>query len=176
MQGYLSLKKLKRTGRLALPYVILALFMMINLINLPFSSTGAVKPYLIVSFIYYWAIYRPTIIPPLLCFLLGVLMDILSGTPIGLHAFIFVGVQWLIRDQRRFLMGQPYGTIWAVFGLVCVACGAWQWGLLGLTQLSWPSPLFGLISIAMSLVLFPFISLLLNAIHRILPVASRSFP
>jgi rod shape-determining protein MreD len=176
MQDVISLKKIENTGRFALPYLVLFLFTIFNLIHLPLPYTGLSKPYFILIFIYYFAIYRPTLIPPLFCFILGVIVDTLSGVPIGLNAFIFVGVQWIVSDQRRFLTGQPYITIWAVFVLVCIACGAWQWGLLGLTQLEWSSPIPGMVSIAISLFIFPFATLLLNFIHRILPVASGQLP
>lgn len=169
-------KKLRKAGYLFMPYLLLSIFLLLNLINIPISYAREINPYFVLMVIYYWSIYRPTLVPPVLCFTAGLLLDILSGVPLGLNAFIFVGAQWLVRDQRRFLMGQPYMTVLAVFGLVAITCGLWQWGLMGLTHMNWSLPVSGALSVIGSILLFPPVSLLLNFIHRMLPVASRSFP
>ena len=173
MTGLVMPKKLENLLRLMVPHVLLLVLLLLSLVNLPLPYVGTVKPYLVLMAVYYWSIYRPTLVPPLLCFLMGMLLDIISGVPMGLNAFILVGVQWLVRDQRRFLMGQPYMTTWLVFGLVSLACGVWQWGLLGLVNFKWAHPLPGLVAVALSILLFPLVTLLLNLTHRILPVASR---
>jgi rod shape-determining protein MreD len=172
MMESVSSKKIKMAGRLMLPQLLLVFLLLISLVSLPIPYASPVKPYLVLMAIYYWSIYRPTIIPPLLCFVIGVLLDILSGTPPGLNAFILVGVHWIVRDQRRFLTGQPYITIWAVFGLVAFICGTWQWALLGLINLQWGSPIPGITAILLTVFLFPFVTLILNLVHRILPATS----
>jgi rod shape-determining protein MreD len=144
-------------------------------VSLPLSSLDVVKPQLVIMGIYYWAIYRPTLVPPSFCFVIGLLLDLLSGMPPGMNALIFVLIQWIVRDQRRFLMGQPYVTIWAVFGLVAMASALMQWGLYGLVNMNWPAPAPVLLGVLVSMLLFPLVTLLLVLTHRILPVASRAY-
>jgi rod shape-determining protein MreD len=173
MISVIRLRNLENFVRLLIPYLFLVLLVVLSVIKLPVPQIGEVKPYLVLMAIYYWSIYRPTLIPPLSCFLIGLIIDILSGVPLGLNAFILVGTHWIVRDQRRFLTGQPYITIWAGFGLVAIASCAWQWGLIGLIKLNWGSAVPGLITVVLSLFMFPFITLLLNLTHRLLPIASR---
>ena len=161
--------------RLAVPQVLLLVLLLLNLMALPLPYAGMVKPALVMMAVYYWAIYRPTLVPPWLCFMTGLLMDIISGMPPGLNALILVAVQWLVRDQRRFLMGQPYITIWAVFGFVMTAAALLQWVLFGLAQ-GWAPLLPVAAAVLLSLFLFPIVTLLLVFTHRLLPVASRSYP
>ena len=149
--------------------------LLVNVVALPLLPVGAVKPPLVLMAVYYWAIYRPTLLPPSLCFAAGLLMDILSGMPLGINALVLVMTQWIVRDQRRFLMGQPYGTIWAVFGLVSVVSVFLQWGLYGLAQAHWAPILPALGGALLGLFLFPFVTLLLIITHRMLPVASRPY-
>ncbi|MBU0800423.1 MAG: rod shape-determining protein MreD [Alphaproteobacteria bacterium] len=161
--------------RLAVPQLLLLLLLILNLMALPVPYAGPVKPMLVMMAVYYWSIYRPTLLPPWLCFIVGLLMDILSGMPPGVNAFILVALQWLVQDQRRFLMGQPYVTIWAVFGLVMGGAALAEWVLLGLV-LGWAALTPVLAAVLLSLFLFPFVTLLLVFTHRLLPVASRTYP
>ncbi len=169
----LSFNKAENAGRLLVPHLLLLALLLMNITALPLLPTGAVKPQFVLMAVYYWAIYRPTLLPPVFCFMIGLVMDVLSGMPPGINALILVMTQWLVRDQRRFMMGQPYSTIWAVFGLVCILALGIQWALYGLVHMHW-SPLLPVFSGGLlSMLLFPFITLLLVAAHRMLPVASR---
>lgn len=169
-------RKIKTGWQMMLPYLLLSVFLLLNLINIPLSAGHETDPYFVLMAIYYWAIYRPGLVPPLLCFLTGLLLDALSGVPLGLNAIILVGTQWAIRRQRRFLTGQPYITVMAGFAVIALGSGLLQWALIGLAHMDWGLPLSGLLSAGISILVFPLVSLLLNFIHRMLPVASRSFP
>jgi rod shape-determining protein MreD len=171
-----SLKKLETAARLLIPQLVLFFFLLIGLISWPVAGMSAIKPQLVLMVVYYWAIYRPTLVPPALCFCCGILIDMLSGAPIGTNAIILVALQWLVRDQRRFLMGQPYMTIWAVFCLVALAASLGQWSLSGLSLMRWPDIRPVLASAGVTTFLFPPVTMLLVSIHKILPVASRVYP
>lgn len=176
IQQDFTFKAVENALRLIVPHLLLLALLLLSVTSLPFLPTGAVKPQFVLMAVYYWAIYRPTLLPPSYCFILGLLMDILTGMPPGINALILVVTQWVVRDQRRFLMGEPYVTIGAVFGLVAVLSIFIQWGLYGLTQLYWGDlwPVFS--GALVSLFLFPFVTLLLVIVHRILPVASHPYP
>lgn len=169
-----SFRRLEETGRLLMPHFLLVSLLMLCVMTLPFLPAGAMKPQLVLMAVYYWAIYRPTLLPLVYCFTLGVLIDVLTGMPVGINALILVLTHWIVRDQRRFLMGQLYSTIWAVFGFVAIASIFVQWALCGLVNLHW-GPLLPVFTGALvSMFLFPFITLLLVITHRMLPVASRT--
>lgn len=161
--------------RLAVPQLLLFVLLALNLMTLPIPYAGSVKPMLVMMAVYYWSIYRPTLVPPWLCFCVGLLMDILSGMPPGLNAFILVALQWLVRDQRRFLMGQPYITIWAVFGFVMTTTALIEWVLFGIA-FGWAPIIPVAAAVLLSLFLFPLVTLLLVFTHRMLPTASRTYP
>jgi len=168
-----SLKQFEVLLRLMVPYVVLAALVLVSQVKFPIASASLIKPYLILMFIYYWSIYRPTLVPPSLCFAVGLLVDSLSTLPLGLNAIIFIAVRWIMSDQRRFLMGQPYTTVWAVFAFVVLAVCLSQWALLGFVQGAWAPLTEHLVVAAVSLFVFPFISLLLVGVHKILPVSTR---
>lgn len=171
----LSFKGLENALRLMVPMIFLAFLFMLSVVALPIPDIGHIKPAYILMTIYYWSIYRPTLMPPWICFLVGLLLDLLSNLTPGVNAVIFTLVQWVVRDQRQFLMGQPYIVIWFVFAFVTAIAHMMQWGMYGLVGLHWAPLLPVAISMAATFLLFPVISLILILIHRVLPDTQRVF-
>lgn len=158
------------------PQALLFVLLLLNIASLPLPNADAVKAHLVLMAVYYWAIYRPTLIPPAFCFAIGLVIDLVAHLPMGLNAVVLLLVQWLVRDQRRFLMGQPYVVIWAVYGLVALSASMLQWVLYGVFNMHW-APVMPILSGALiSLLLFPFVTMLLVFTHRLLPVESRVYP
>ena len=174
IQQDFSLKKIEDYGRLFIPHMLLLILFILNITALPSLIPGySLKPQFVLMAVYYWAIFRPTLLPPSFCFLLGLLMDMLTGMTPGVLALVFVITHWIARDQRRFLMGQPYLTNLAVFGVLASLSTIMQWGLYGLAHMRWDDLLPSMSSALASTLLFPFVTLLLVFTHRMLPVASR---
>lgn len=161
--------------RSAIPQCVLVCFLFLPLIVLPFPHTDYIKPQFMLMGIYYWAIYRPVSVSAPFCFVLGLATDLLTGAVPGIHAILFVLLQWSIRDQRRFLMGQPYITLWAVFGVVVLAVSSLQWMLFGLAASAWSSFLPVFVNSLVSFLIFPLITIMLVSVHRLLPVASHGY-
>ena len=161
--------------RLSLVHAFLFVLLVLNMMALPLPFMGDLNPAWALIAIFYWSVYRPTLVPPALCFGAGIAIDLLSGGIIGLNAFIFVVVQLLVRSQRRFLMGQPYVMTWLVFGLMVLSIGLIQWGMQSIAQARILDVLPVMISALASFFIFPYISLLLNGLHRLLPVARMPY-
>ncbi len=161
-------------ARKFLPYSLIVLLLLLNCMSVPFVMGGGIKAPLFLMGLYYWSIYRPTLIPPWMAFAAGMVADLLGGLPVGLSAAIFVLVQWSISDQRRFLMGQSFVMIWFGFFLLSTFTGLLQWLVFGLINLHWPSikPLF--FSILLGQALFPLVNILLHWTHKFLPSGGGS--
>jgi rod shape-determining protein MreD len=170
----LSIKGFENGLRLLVPMALLAVLFLLSVTALPVPHAGPVKPAFILMAVYYWSIFRPTLMPPSLCFFTGLLLDIMSGLPLGVNAIIFTLVQWIVRDQRRFLMAQAYVTTWAVFILVALGATFLQWGLYGLIRLHWSPVAPVLISAGATALLFPVVTFFLILSHRALPVSQKS--
>ncbi len=157
------------TVRIIIAYAFMAVLFILNIIAISFPLTGAIKVPLFLMGIYYWAIYRPTLLPIWVVFLVGCVMDLLSGLPIGMNALVFVAAQWVISGQRRFLTGQSFMMIWIGFGLLSFVSAFIQWGIFGLTQLHWFSIDVFLASNLFGIALFPAVCIILHFTHKLLP-------
>ncbi len=174
MSDFFSSQNITWFRYLALAQMIIFLLFLLGLISYSISYSDAVRPYFIVICIYFWSIYRPTLLSPAYVFILGLLFDFILNYPVGLHAMLFVIVQWVIRDQRLFFLGQPYVIVWIGFAFTCFMVMFSEWlffTVLNENVFGFSGILFGTL---ISTLMFPMITLLFNIIYRILPPVSQS--
>lgn len=150
-------------------YALIASFFILDVIALPSPfNVLMVIPFLNVM-IYYWAAYRPTLLPSPVVFIMGLLADIMAGTPLGLTAVLLVLVHWAISDQRTFLSGQSFPMVWLVFIVVNGAVVLAQWLVIGLVSWGWSSVLSLSPQVIAAVVAFPLLFIILHLAHKILP-------
>ncbi len=167
-------EKLNDIIRYAFAYFAIFCLLLMDVIALPEPlDIFRLVPFLVIA-IYFWSIHRPTIAPPVLVFILGVLVDIISGTPIGLNAVIFVLLQWAIASQRAFLSAQSFMILWLVFTTINAGILLVQWFILGLVQFDWTSLSHVLTQAIAGMIAYPFVIGVLYFAHKMLP--SMNFP
>lgn len=176
MSDFAGFETLNWTLRLVLAQCVTLFILCLSLVSFSIPLTGEVRPHLLLAAIFYWSVYRPTLIPPWYVFVLGLLVDVLSGIPLGLNAFILVAVHWVVRTQRVYLMGQSFLGLWMGFAVTCFLSFSAQWSLFVLVTQSLVPAGPSLASAALTILVFPLVSLFLVLIHRILPVASKPLP
>ena len=159
-------KILNRIARWGLTLLVIFVLFLFSSVPLEFFNLGEIRPAFMLIAVYYMTILRPSIISPLLIFLIGIALDLISSFPLGLNAFILVSVQWLVRGQRKFLLSQSFKIIWASFFLIASASGIIQWLALSLFNFSLYSIKPVLFSALLSSFLFPLIALPLYYIHK----------
>jgi rod shape-determining protein MreD len=70
--------------------------------------------------IVYWTLVRPRSMKLSVVFMLGLLTDIVTFVPFGIHAAIFIIAQKILKKQRRFLIGQGFWVLWVAYALLSV--------------------------------------------------------
>lgn len=155
--------------RFGLAYALIGVFFIFNTIALPYPVFGLAKVSVFLIALYYWSVYRPTLIPAWLAFVFGVCMDVLMGVPLGMHPIIFLVVQSQVSLQRRYITSQNFLMIW--FGFLLVVCleQFLKWIVLGVFSSSMFPILPMAIVIALSMGLFPLLYIVLYLTHRVLP-------
>ncbi len=161
------------TARLIVVYALIGVLFVLNVTAISYPFAGVFQAPFIIMAIYYWSVFRPTLLPFWLVFAAGIVYDLLSATPLGITAFIFVATRWLVFDQRRFLMGQPFIMVWSGFGIVLLLVLLTEWLLFGVVQESFSSLTPVWISLLLGICLFPLVSIILHLSHKLLPGHNR---
>lgn len=162
-------------ARFCVVYLLMLILLIFNMIFFYTPLSISIEAPLILMVVYYWSIYRPILLPPLLVFLTGLCVDLISGYPVGLSSFLFLISRQVISEQRLFLAGQPFLVIWLGFILLSLCIAFLQWFLFGLINFYWLSLMPTIISSLFGILFFPVIFVLLNLSHRILPDASDQY-
>jgi len=155
-------------GRFMATFAVLFCLLVLSAFPFKIGHFGEIRPSFILMAIYYWAIMRPSTLPPAAAFAVGIVVDLMGAFPLGLNALTFVVVQWVTRAQRKFLLGQSFVVIWMGLMLVTLGAGLLQWLLYSV--FNWHFDLSSIIPILMSVVMtsaiFPLIVLPLSAFNR----------
>lgn len=162
-------EEIETIGRFCVPYIIMFMLFILNIIFITSSEVSDLNIPLTVMAIYYWSIYRPMIIPPMLVFAAGVCFDALSGWPIGISSVIFLLLRQGVSSQRVFLTSQPFIVIWLGFTGAIIVTLFLQWLIFGLIYWQWSPITTSALTIIASVLMFPLISLAMHLSHKLLP-------
>lgn len=159
----------------ALPAVFLTLvFALVSMRSFELSSLITLQLLLILHPIYYWTLFRATLFPAWLAFLLGFAIDLVAGKLLGLNAFLLVFASMVIGRQRRYLLSQPFAAQWAGFLLLCLAAESIRWLIMGAVTMTIFSPASALTSALCNAALYPLTSLVMaGALTLISPHKTR---
>ncbi|MFP4386189.1 MAG: rod shape-determining protein MreD [Alphaproteobacteria bacterium] len=150
-------------------YLLIFVFFLLNSISIASPILTTIDIPFMIMVLYYWSIYRPTLIPPWLVFATGICFDLLSGWPVGLHAFIYLLLRHVVVYQRLFMTGQPFAVVWIGFMIVGLVSLSLEWFLLGLTRFYWSGLEPVILASFVAILLFPLIAVVLHFSHKVLP-------
>lgn len=112
------------------PVVATLVLMLLTVVPTHLPGFASVTPVLQLMGVYYWAIFRPDLLPAWSAFLIGLLYDILSGTPLGINALVLLLVQGVAAGQRKFFLGKSFAVAWWAFGLLIAGAQGLSWLLV----------------------------------------------
>ena len=122
-----SLGAVGNLARRIVPGLTILLLVLLAHLHLPFPFYAEVVPALPLMGIYYWAVFRPDLMPPIVIFAIGLFQDALIGAPFGLSAMVYLLAHGFVRSQRRFLVGKPFWIFWGGFAIIAPLTGALTW-------------------------------------------------
>lgn len=153
----------KWLGLTALLSLVLLALLPYFLVQIP--ALAGLSPWLLAIGVFYWALFRPNHFMVSESFALGLLQDILSGTPLGLQAFGMVALHALVAGQRPSVAGWPFLLVWLAFALNSFLVLSLQAGLIAL--LGATPALWTLLVWLVTLLCFPTVFALLHRLERL---------
>lgn len=110
--------------------LLMLIILMVLPYNLPLISD--IMPFLTLIGVYYWSVFKPEYLPIWIVFILGVLQDILMGSPLGLMPLLLIIVQQFIFFQGRQFLERDFLFNWFVFVMLAMGFGIMSWGISSL--------------------------------------------
>ena len=135
------------------------LFLIIIMI-LPYNIVfiGDIMPFLTLIGVYYWSVFKPELLPVSTVFVLGLLQDILLGSPLGLMSLLLVVVQQFIFYQGRQFLERDFLFNWVVFVMLVIGFGILSWAIASLYMREFLDYLSVLGQILLTIAFYPIIT------------------
>ncbi len=70
--------------------------------------------------IFFWAMARSKMMPPIVVFAIGLIQDLLTGGPLGLWSFSYLFAYAIMTTQSDAFSGRGSSMLWAGFGLMVI--------------------------------------------------------
>ncbi len=131
----------------------------------PLVVSAPVMPDLGLLAVFVWASFQPRLMPAWLAFLLGVISDLVSGTPLGVGATLLPLVAVAVRLVDARFAEHRYAFDWLFAAVLIVVAAVVEWRLLAVAGVEGPlSPL--LIRAATTVLAYPAVVALAARVER----------
>jgi rod shape-determining protein MreD len=167
-------RRLDITARCSFPGATTALLLLLAAGPLGLPGQAELQCALVLGCVFFWSLFRPASLPPLLVFGLGVLSDLLGYSPIGVSVLVLLLVHGLAMLWRRELAQQGFLLLWLAFVAVAAGAAALQWALTSLLtfQLLPAGP--AVFQAVLSAGLYPLLAVVLARAHATVAEPARA--
>ncbi len=161
-------RRLDMAARRGFPGSTTALLLLVTAAPLGVPGQAELQASIALACVFFWSLFRPASMPPVVVFAVGLLVDLLGYAPPGVGVLSLLIAHGLALRWRRVLVRQGFLLVWLAF--VCVAAGtaALQWALTSLLTFRLLPPGPGLFQAAIGAGLYPALATLLTRAHHTL--------
>jgi rod shape-determining protein MreD len=149
------------------PAITAILFAILEVVPTGIPGFENVTPAFAMMAVFYWSLYRPDLVPVTAVFAVGLLLDILSGGPIGINALIMLGVYGVVLTQRPAFLGKPFFVAWLGFVVIAGVAVFLHWLLSCLLALQLLPIGKAIGQFVLTAVVFPLVAWMLVRVHRL---------
>jgi rod shape-determining protein MreD len=167
-------RRLDALARHAFPVTSTVLLMLAS--NAPFGipDQAILLPAVAVVAVFFWSLFRPSGMPPLAVFAIGLLLDLLGWLPIGTGVMVLLSVHAFCRRWRRGLAHQGFLAIWLAFAGFAVGAAALTWMMVALLELRLPPFGPAAFQAVLTTALYPVLAIPFAHAHRDLAAPERA--
>jgi len=160
------LQRMDNTARRFVPFGVTLILMLFAMTPTYIPGFSHVTPMYALMAVYFWSIYRPDLLGYGATFGIGILEDLLAGTPLGSGALILLLCQRVVFHQQKFFNNKPFGIIWLAFALVAAGAAGLRWICVGLVATGGFTPVGqSLTAYLMTVAMYPVIGWFLAKAH-----------
>ena len=115
------LQRIDGAARRSTPLAITLLIVVLAVVPLRLPDYVVFTPRFALMAVFYWSVHRPDLMRPWGAFAVGLLDDILGGTPLGLNALVLLLVHAGLVAQQKNFHGKPFALVWCGFAFAALA-------------------------------------------------------
>lgn len=162
-----ALAQLDRALKRGLPLGLTFIFVVLSVVPMPVPEYSVLAPSVALMSVYYWTVHRPDLFPAWGAFAVGLFDDVLSGSPLGVNAFVLLLAHFSIVAQHKVFRGKAFWLVWAAFGFVALGAQILTMVIGLLLKGAFPDPLVTLAQLALTVSLYPVATAVLGRVQRI---------
>jgi rod shape-determining protein MreD len=159
-------KKLEIALWASLPGAITLALMLFYLIPKHISGLGNVMPLLPLIPVYFWGLHQRKEVPYWFVFLLGLIMDTVTGLPLGLTSLLYVFFLALLHAQFKYIYKEGFIIKWGYFAMLLGAMIMVNWLMLVLFYSDTFSLKFAIIQWLLTICIYPLFHMLFAALSE----------
>ena len=152
--------------RVLAPALLGIILVLASTIPFHIPGFGPVTPNFVLIATFFWGIHRVYFFSNITVFFIGLLLDILVGTPPGLNAIVLVLVRNVAVMQGKVFRGKPFLVLWIGFALIGLVAGMVIWALSVIYHMTIIGPLPIIFQTAMTIAVFPLLAWLFARIQQ----------
>lgn len=157
--GPTFLQRMDLGARWMMPFGITLTLMLFAMTPTYITGLSHITPMYAFMAVYFWSIYRPDLLGYGTVFFIGILEDLLAGTPLGSSALILLVCQRAVFSQQKFFNSRPFGVIWIAFALLALGASVLRWVCVGLAGPSGFTPFPTMVAgCLMTIALYPVVA------------------
>lgn len=148
------------------PSLITAGLALISVIPYGVPELNKAMPLLPLISIFFWCIHCPSLCPIIFSFVLGVVQDSLTGTPVGFSSAMYLSMHAFVGYQHTFFHDKNFFFLWCSFAALLGLIGILAYLVLSIYQLSVLPVVPILIQILLTITVYPFVTRFLQGVMR----------
>ncbi len=126
----ISIKRLELLLWLVTPAIITFLLFILCAIPKYVWGINYIMPVLPLIPIFYWGRLQAAEMPYWLAFITGLLMDVVSGLPLGLSAFLYILFLVMLHNQSKYIHKEGFAITWGYFTLLLAIISVFEWAIM----------------------------------------------
>jgi rod shape-determining protein MreD len=161
-------RRLDMAARIGFPAATTALMLILTAAPLGLPGQAELQSALALGCVFFWSLFRPASMPPVLVFALGLLADLLDYAPPGVGVLSLLLVHGVALRWRRGMVRQGFLQVWMMFVAIAIVSAGLEWALTSLLDFRLFPPGPGLFQAAISAGIYPALAVLLTYAHQTL--------
>jgi rod shape-determining protein MreD len=154
-------QKFDHFARLCVPVCVTVFLLIFGLIPLHAPGLPALAPMYTLMAVYFWSVYRPEGFGFGAAFTIGVIEDLLVGTPLGSTALSLLLCQWVVFNQQKFFSNRPFLEVWLAFTVIASGAALVRWLCAGIIAAGFPPFSNVFASLILTIVIYPVVGWIL---------------